>query len=253
MTAQMEGPGGGGYFSQPPPAPASYAQRGPGPFFGANTRLELHGADLYDLVESLNNPTENPYRTSSPEGATLSSSLSSPPASGGSGGRTRDGRPPLGNITEVSKLPEPEPPSAEALHDALSRLPLSNGGGSGGYALADAAAFAPGPDGAIPARPLEPRHYTCYARHATMVPSRNRNHVLACQTCGSGSGSGSGAGGGPPWRRVCAWCSLRVCEDCAGLLARHGGDLGRTLEAVGVRKRLEKGRARHGDVGAASN
>lgn len=240
LQTQMETPTAPfGYPAFAPP-PAAYA-RTPGPFFGVAARQELHGVDLYDLVESLNNPTENSYRAD-PDPEDGAATASSPPPTAG--------RPPLGNITEVSKLPEADPPSAEELHAALSRLPQFGGSG-GAYSLADPAAFTPGGDGALPAGPLTARHRACYARHAAMVPSRNRHHALACQTCGPASSEAGGRG--PPWRRVCAWCSLRVCDDCAGLLARHGGDLDKVVEAVGARKRLEKGKGRLDEGSGAQN
>lgn len=228
------------------------------------------GSDLFDLVTNLNNNNNNSSdNLSSKDSSTsLASSL-------GKGLRSRptlfthDSRP-LSQINEVPKNTtdrmdeaptggggggDEEQPAEQSkeVHEALSRFPRerlellhlqSNGhGGSRAqhqpssstatFATTAAAAYDEMNDRVWPPRPPSKENFNCWTGHETMVPTRNTHYALACQACGGEERS---------WRKVCSWCSLRICYDCAALLAQSGGDLRRTMDALKARRRQEKGK-----------
>ncbi|KAK7756214.1 hypothetical protein SLS62_001807 [Diatrype stigma] len=229
------------------------------------------GSGLFDLVTSLNySSSDNISSKDSSASTSLASSL-------GKGLRSRpalfthDSRP-LSQINEVprqstDKMDETprgvggdeEQPAEQSkeVHEALSRFPRerlellhlqSNGhGGSPAQHHANhhqpsssTATFATtstaandNDDRVWPSRPPSKENFNCWTGHETMVPTRNTHYALACQACGGEERS---------WRKVCSWCSLRICYDCAALLAQSGGDLRRTMDAAKARRRQEKGK-----------
>ncbi len=216
--------------------------------------MSLQGSDLFDLVTNLNlssqetsvkdfAPGPGPGPTNRPTRTRPTLSLDSRPLSeikevpkdsiemsrreGGAAAATQ----------QDQELPEPSREANEALlrfprgaleqqrrQPPFQRQPFANG------------VWAP--------RPLGRENYNCWTGHGTMVSARNTHYPLACQACGTEERS---------WRKVCSWCSLRVCYDCAALLAQNGGSLERMMDALGAKKRLEKGKERQDPTAAAIN
>ncbi|KAI8635056.1 hypothetical protein F5Y19DRAFT_134389 [Xylariaceae sp. FL1651] len=75
-------------------------------------------------------------------------------------------------------------------------------------------------EGVWPPIALGDRHYGCFTGHAQLVPSRNMEYPLACQTCRVADNAR---------RRICAFCSLRICLPCHDLLVANGRDLRATM------------------------
>ncbi|KAH9898881.1 hypothetical protein F4778DRAFT_173901 [Xylariomycetidae sp. FL2044] len=79
-------------------------------------------------------------------------------------------------------------------------------------------------------KPLSPRPFSCFQRHASMLTVANDRYPVACAMCRAQDAEP---------RRVCAWCALRVCLACDEVLRGEGvdGDLARALEEVENRRR----------------
>lgn len=227
-TMQVEPP----VIVQAPTTPSPVA---PTPTTDASSSLQ--GSDLFDLVTNLNSSD-----ILSKDSGSLAGSL-------GKGLRTRpmlslDSRP-LSQINEVPRSSTETisndtvprggvgatragevPELSKELNEALLRFPR----GQLLQASSSSSTAGTGPDRVWPSRPPGKENYNCWTNHETMVPTRNTHYALACQSCGVEDKA---------WRKVCSWCSVRICYDCATLLASNRGDLRRVMDEL---SRLGKGK-----------
>ncbi|KAI0166655.1 hypothetical protein GGR57DRAFT_33165 [Xylariaceae sp. FL1272] len=78
----------------------------------------------------------------------------------------------------------------------------------------------PTANGIWPASSLGDKHYNCYKNHYRFITARNMHYSLTCQMCHVPDDKP---------RRVCDWCSLRICVPCHDLLVANGRDLRGTM------------------------
>ncbi|KAI1502750.1 hypothetical protein F5X99DRAFT_151148 [Biscogniauxia marginata] len=181
----------------------------------ANADEPLKKSELFELVSSLNEADISP-KDSAPR------KITAPAPSRKVASKTH--AVPLSDVNEgieeAAKGMDLSEDQIERLNHALSRFPRNW-------------EFDSSSGGIIPTGPLLEKHHHCYTKHGTFVFAKNVNYSLACQACGVADNN---------TRKVCAWCNLRICMRCHGLLQSNGRDLKTLMAVLEEEKRQEKGK-----------